>query len=120
MEEKKKEKKEIKSRKFNLFGSKWTIKFVKNVMSDNREPVWLFGKTDDSKRLILISTHDSDDTPLPASEIRITILHELSHAILGTGQYLNCNADEPLVEWLARCIFALMESGTLDFINKIV
>ena len=43
------------------------------------------------------------------SEAKITLLHELIHAILDEGQYHNSSENEPMVEWLARCLKSLMD-----------
>lgn len=45
-----------------------------------------------------------DKIKVSIEEQRLTLLHELFHAILKEGQYLSCADDEPLVEWLARSI----------------
>lgn len=45
--------------------------------------------------------------------MKLTFLHELMHVILSTGQYNNCNNDEPLVEWLARCIYSLKNQNII-------
>jgi len=37
-----------------------------------------------------------------------TLLHEINHAIFTSGQYLDSNADEPLVEWVARCYCSIL------------
>ena len=47
------------------------------------------------------------------NEILITLYHEIIHAILLTGQYINSSNDEPLVEWLARCILSLKNQKIL-------
>ena len=42
-------------------------------------------------------------------DMKLTLLHELIHAVLDEGQYGNVSADEPMVEWLARCIKSLLD-----------
>ena len=49
----------------------------------------------------------------PDSEIYITLVHEIIHAVLDTGQYLEESQKEPLVEWLARCIISLLNQNIL-------
>ena len=107
--------------KFKVFSSPWTIKFKENVftqLEDGRE-VWAFGIAEPSKRRISISTKTEDGVPIPASEIKLTILHEIIHSFLVTGQYLQSNGDEPLVEWLARCVNQLSDSNIFDKLNKL-
>lgn len=107
--------------KFKVFSSPWTIKFVKNVftqLEDGRE-VWAFGITEPSTRKISISTKTEDGVVIPLSELKLTILHEIVHSFLVTGQYLQSNADEPLVEWLARCVNQLINSNLIDKIKNL-
>lgn len=40
-------------------------------------------------------------------------LHELIHAILGTGMYGEVSGDEPMVEWLARSIYSLRKQDVI-------
>ena len=51
---------------------------------------------------------------VPKQEIEIALLHELFHAILTEGQYLQSSDDEPLVEWLARCTKHLLNQKAFD------
>lgn len=107
--------------KFKVFSSPWTIKFKENVftqLEDGRE-VWAFGTAEPSKRRINISLKTEDGICIPPSELRLTILHEVLHAFLVTGQYLQANSDEPLVEWLARCVNQLIESNTVDKLSNL-
>ena len=49
----------------------------------------------------------------PDLEIYITLVHEIIHAILDTGQYFEESQKEPLVEWIARCIISLLKQDIL-------
>ena len=102
---------ELKNKSFNIFGSKYRIKFVDNVL--NRENNWVYGNTDVISKEILISTKLSNGKDVPENEILITLYHEIIHAILLAGQYINSSDDEPLVEWLARCILSLKNQKIL-------
>lgn len=102
---------ELKNRSFNIFGSKYRIKFVDNVLDE--ESNWIYGKTDASSKEILISTKLSNGKDVQENEILITLYHEIMHAILLTGQYTDSSGDEPLVEWLARCILSLKNQKIL-------
>ena len=102
---------ELKNRSFNIFGSKYRIKFVDNVLDEENN--WVYGKTDASSKEILISTKLSNGKDVQENEILITLYHEIMHAILLTGQYINSSGDEPLVEWLARCILSLKNQKIL-------
>ena len=102
---------ELKNKSFNIFGTKYRIKFVDNVL--DRENNWAYGKTNTSSKEILISTKLSNGKDIQENEILITLYHEIIHAILSAGQYMDFNNDEPLVEWLARCILSLKSQKIL-------
>ena len=107
--------------KFKIFESPWTIKFQDKVYTegDDGREVWAFGIAKPAERKMFISTKTEEGTSIPASEIKLTVLHEVIHALLVTGQYLQYNADEPLVEWLARCVFSMMSNKTINKIDNI-
>ena len=102
---------ELKNKSFNIFGTKYRIKFVDNVL--DKESNWIYGKTDATSKEILISTKLSNGKNVQENEILITLYHEIIHAILLIGQYVNSSSDEPLVEWLARCILSLKNQKIL-------
>jgi len=98
---------EYKDRTIDIFGSKWKLKFVDKIdLEDDSNPD---GITDANKRLIAISTNQSDN------EIIITLLHELIHAILDTGQYLNSSQNEPMVEFVARSLYSLTKQRLIQW-----
>lgn len=102
---------ELKNKSFNIFGSKYRIKFVDNVLDEKGD--WIYGKVDASSKEIQISIKLSNGKDVQENEILITLYHEIIHAILLTGQYINSSSDEPLVEWLARCILSLKNQKIL-------
>lgn len=67
------------------------------------------GVTDGNLKTIKIRLLNREGKPVPEKELEITLLHELFHAILDEGQYLNNSMDEPLIEWLARCTKHLID-----------
>lgn len=89
---------------YELFGSKWKIKFVDTIQN---EEGFLLGVTMNDRNTILISTLNLSGEPLSKEQIHLTILHEIFHSIFYSGQYLNQTGDEPLVEWCARCIYKI-------------
>ena len=101
----------MKEKKFNLFGSNWKINYVPKVKDSENN--WLYGDASGMKRDIRVSLKDDNNKPLPQEEVEIAELHEIMHAIFMAGQYHNCNNDEPLVEWCARCIYSLKKQGIL-------
>lgn len=102
---------ELKNKSFNIFGTKYRIKFVDNVL--NEEGDWTYGKIDTYSKEIQVSIKLSNGKDMQENEILITLYHEIIHAVLLTGQYINSSNDEPLVEWLARCILSLKNQKIL-------
>lgn len=102
---------ELKNKSFNIFGTKYRIKFMDNVL--DKEGNWIYGKVDTTSKEILISTKLSNGKDVQENEILITLYHEIMHAILLIGQYTDYSSDEPLVEWLARCILSLKNQKIL-------
>lgn len=98
---------EYKDRTIDIFGSKWKLKFADKIdLEDDSNPD---GITDANKRLIAVSTNQSDN------EVMITLLHELIHAILDTGQYLSSSQNEPMVEFVARSLYSLTKQGLIQW-----
>lgn len=98
---------EYKDRTIDIFGSKWKLKFVDKI--DLEDDSNSDGITDANKRLIAISTNQSDN------EIIITLLHELIHAILDTDQYLNSSQNDPMVEFVARSLYSLTKQRLIQW-----
>lgn len=101
----------MKNRTLKLFGTKWKVVYKDQVL--NEENKWLYGSSNLSKKIIEISTKDYEGVPLSQEDIELTFYHELMHAIFSTGQYNSCCDDEPLVEWVARCIQSLKNQKVL-------
>lgn len=102
---------EFKNRKFRIFDSVWTIKFENRYFDAKDfkgEEGTIFGLTDPDNRVIRISLLNRDGKTYPESQVKVTVLHELMHAIFMEGQYLNEFNDEHLVEWSAKCINQLL------------
>lgn len=102
---------ELKNKSFNIFGTKYRIKFMDNVLDE--ESNWIYGRVDTSSKEIQISTKLSNGKDIQENELLITLYHEITHAILLAGQYIGYSNDEPLVEWLARCILSLKNQKIL-------
>lgn len=106
--------KELKDKKFNLFGKRYILKFVDTLDDDPsvEEGDVLYGITRHPFGEIKVSKSVMDKVRND-DELEITKLHELFHAILDAGAYHNLNCDEPLVEWLARCTWTLKKQGVI-------
>jgi len=98
---------------FDIFGTKWKVEYVDRVPVDD-ELDFRFGECDPVAKKILVAKMNRDgDDFLDEREIRLTLLHEITHAILSDGGYKNSNMDEPLVEWIAKCILSLREQDKI-------
>lgn len=103
---------EFKNRKFKIFDSTWNIKFEDKYFKAD-EGGTLLGETDPNTRTIRISLRDINGNPYKEDNIRVTVLHELFHAIFLEGQYINEYNDEPIVEWSAKCINSLLNQHVI-------
>lgn len=102
---------DLDNKKFDLFGSTWTIKIVDNIPKCE-DGLSCYGVCNSVPQIIEIAIH-SDDTEISEETMFITLCHELVHAIFITGSYINSNNDEPLVEFTARSIVSLLKQGIL-------
>lgn len=98
---------------FKVFNTTWTVSFIDNFNKEVNENELKLGDTNNETKQIRIATKTTDGSILPENNIKLTLLHEIIHAILDTGQYCNASNDESLVEWLANCIYSLKEQNKL-------
>lgn len=98
---------------FKIFNTTWTVSFIDNFNKEVKEDELKLGDTNNETKQIRIATKTTDGNILPENNIKLTLLHEIIHAILDTGQYCNASSDEPLVEWLANCLYSLKEQNKL-------
>ena len=105
----------MEEKKLNLFGTQYLIKFVDEIKREEDGKTSITeGLCDSANRIISVALKQPDGNPTPAYDLRKNLLHECFHAILDEGQYLNNSDDEPLVEWLARCMTSILDQGVLD------
>lgn len=98
------------NKQFDIFGTIFTIKLVDTL--DEEDNLLHYGITEGNTKEIRISK-EVMKTKQPDSEIYITLVHEIIHAVLDTGQWIEESQKEPLVEWLARCIISLLKQDIL-------
>lgn len=98
------------NKQFDIFGTIFTIKLVDTL--DKEDNLLHYGLTEGNTKEISISK-EVMKVKQPDSEIYVTLVHEIIHAVLDTGQYLEESQKEPLVEWLARCIISLLKQDIL-------
>lgn len=101
----------FKDKKFDLFGTEYSLEYVDKIEAE--EGLFSLGKTNSAANAIQIARKGYNGQPIDSKEHRITLLHELLHAILDEGQYLNSSSDEPMVEWLARCLVSLIDQKVI-------
>ena len=92
------------NKKIDIFGTKYTIKIVDRIESDDGV---CYGTTYHDSHIIKIAKY-MNNTKISNEEMTRTLLHEINHAIFTSGQYLDSNADEPVVEWVARCYCSIL------------
>ena len=98
------------NKQFDIFGTVFTIKLVDTLDKDDNN--FHYGLTEDNIKEIKISK-EVMKAKQSDSEIYITLVHEIIHAVLNTGQYLEESQKEPLIEWLTRCIISLLKQDIL-------
>ena len=98
------------NKQFDIFGTIFIIKLVDTL--DEEDRILHYGSTEGNTKEIRISK-EVMKAKQPDSEIYITLVHEIIHAILDTGQYFEESQKEPLVEWIARCIISLLKQDIL-------
>ena len=98
----------LKDKEFDLFGTRYKIIYEDKIVPQE-EGNFIMGTANTAANEIHIARQDFYGNPVDSSEHKITLIHELIHAILNEGQYLSSSGDEPMVEWLARCIKSLMD-----------
>lgn len=96
---------------FQLFDEDWGLRFV-DKLDDN-----LLGLSNGGLRQIDIAEKDKEGNSYPEKVVKMTIAHELIHAILDSGQYMELSQNEPLVEWIARCMYSLKKQQVLDLLD---
>ena len=94
----------------DIVGGVCTITLVDTL--DEEDKLLHYGITECNTKEIRISK-EVMKAKQPDSEIYITLVHEIIHAILDTGQYFEESQKEPLVEWIARCIISLLKQDIL-------
>lgn len=98
------------NKQFDVFGTVFTIKLVDTL--DKEDDMLHYELTEGNTKEIRISK-EVMKAKQPDSEIYVTLVHEIIHAVLDTGQYLEESQKEPLIEWLARCIISLLKQDIL-------
>lgn len=98
------------NKQFDIFGTVFTIKLVDTL--DEEDKLLHYGITEGNTKEIRINK-EVINAKQPDSEIYITLVHEIIHAVLDTGQYLEESQKESLIEWLARCIISLLKQDIL-------
>lgn len=103
---------ELKNKKMNLFGTEWRIRFEEKVL-DPESGREIYGITYRGANNVITIAKTIYGQKINDKEIKLTLLHELMHAVFITGQYNNSNDDEPLVEWCARCLYQLIDKKVI-------
>lgn len=98
------------NKQFDIFGTTFTIKLLDTL--DEEDDMLHYGLTEGNTKEIRISK-EVMKAKQPDSEIYLTLVHEIIHAILDTGQWLEESQKEALIEWLTRCIISLLKQDIL-------
>lgn len=101
--------------KVDIFGTKYKIKYVDRVplQEGDSSDAFYWGICDYDAKTISVATKNRRGKDLSEDDIKLNLLHELIHSFLGEGQYHCQNGDEPLVEWLAKCVRAAIKQNVI-------
>ena len=75
----------LKNKEFDLLGIPYKLIYVDSL--ETEEGRFVFGSTNSATHEIHISKKDYKGNLISPSELQITLIHELIHAILDGGQY---------------------------------
>lgn len=103
----------MKNKVIDIFGEKYKIQFVDVITDHDDDNYFYSGQTNSAKKTIKIAIKDVEGNPMPEKYIKSTLLHELIHAILNSGMYFDYSSDEPMVEWITRCLISLMDQKVI-------
>ncbi len=93
--------------KIDIFGTTYKVKEVPELVTEGYH---IFGEADNIKQEIKVAIN-VEGVKQSDKNKEITLMHEIVHCILMEGQYLAANQDEPLVEWIAKCLISLKKQG---------
>ena len=103
---------EIKNRQIKIGNSKWKIKLEESMLSEDKESFY-FGMSNAIYKEIKLSTKLPDNTKVNNDSLQETYYHEILHSILNEGQYKEESDNEPLIEWIAKCLLQLKKQNSL-------
>lgn len=84
-----------------FFNDEIEVHFVDNAKIGNQK---VLGYCVPGANIIYVSLKNFDGRWLSQNQIKTTIAHELVHVFLNSGEYYNYSHNEPMVEWMAKCI----------------
>lgn len=103
---------ETKDRQIKIGNSRWKVKYKDALSSEDKE-IFYFGLSDFIHKEIRLSTKLPDNKIMDKDTLQETYYHEIIHSILNEGQYKEVSKDEPLVEWIAKCLLQLKKQNAL-------
>lgn len=103
---------EIKNRQIKIGNSRWKVKLEESMLSEDGKSFY-FGTSNATYKEIKLSTKLPDNTKIKDDSLQETYYHEMLHSILDEGQYKEESDNEPLVEWIAKCLLQLKKQNAL-------
>ena len=107
----------MEEKKVNIFGTEYTIKYVDSIKSEDN--LVTDGLCDPANRTITIVTKQPNNNLISKQDVNKNTLHELIHAFLDEGQYLEYSDNEPLIEWLARCFYSILKQDVFHYLDQL-
>ena len=91
---------------FDIFGENYKVIFKDSVDFDGCDFAW--GTSDAVYKQIEVAENYPNGDKINKEEIIRTIIHELLHMILDEGMYWEEGKNEPLVEWMSKCLYDII------------
>lgn len=82
----------------------YQVKYIDSAYVDGN---WVYGKCDSGRKTIYISLKDIDGRSLKQYDIKLTLMHELLHAIYDNCCFYDISGNESAIEWAAKCLVQL-------------
>lgn len=103
---------EIKNRQIKIGNSRWKVKLEESMLGEDGESFY-FGISNATYKEIKLSTKLPNNNKINNDSLQETYYHEILHSILNEGQYNEESDNEPLVEWIAKCLLQLKKQNAL-------
>ena len=90
-----------------ILNTVYSIKWV-DIINPDEEDSFYWGTSDYLRKVITVALLNIDGKKFTEKELKETLMHEIIHAILNEGKYVDETNNEQLVEFLTRCLIPIV------------